>query len=90
MPNLLLTEKNICNPLVYYPLFRRFRFSISLVSVRELTLNTLLKLTPCIIIPILGLFFGTVTKDGAREREFTCFGMHQIIIEIEKIELQNY
>ena len=34
----------------------RFRFSISPIQVRELTLYTLLRLTPHIVIPVLGLF----------------------------------
>ena len=33
----------------------RFRFAINLVQVRELTLYTLLRLTPYIVIPVLGL-----------------------------------
>ena len=34
----------------------RFRFSISPVQIRELTLYTLLRPTPHIVIPVLGLF----------------------------------
>ena len=40
----------------------QFRFSINLVQVRELTLYTLWRLTPYIVILVL-----------AREREFICF-----------------
>ena len=53
----------------------RFRFSISPVQVRELTLYTLLRPTPYMVIPVLGLSLWRITKDGAREREIICFGM---------------
>ena len=53
----------------------RFRFSISPVQVRELTLYTLLRPTPHIVIPVSSLSLWTITKDGTREREFICFGM---------------
>ena len=53
----------------------RFRFSISPVQVRELTLYTLLIPTSYIVIPVLGLSLWTITKNGAREREIICFEM---------------
>ena len=53
----------------------RFQFSISPVQVREWTLYTLLRPTPHIVTPVLGLSLWTITKDGAREREIICFGM---------------
>ena len=57
----------------------RFRFSIRPVQVRELTLYTLLRLTPYIVILVLGLSLWIITKGGARDREIICFGNVQII-----------
>ena len=51
----------------------RFRFSIDLILVRELTLYTLLRSTPYIVIPVFGLTRWKFTKDGAREKEIICF-----------------
>ena len=53
----------------------RFRFSISPVQVRQLTLYTLLRPAPYIVIPVFDLSLWTITKDGAREREIICFSM---------------
>ena len=52
----------------------RFRFSIDLILVRELTLYTLSRSTPYIVIPVFGLTCWKFTKDGAREEEIICFG----------------
>ena len=46
---------------------QRFRFSIDLILVRELTLYTLLRSTPYIVIPVVGLSCWKFTKDGARD-----------------------
>ena len=51
----------------------RFRFSIDLVLVRDLTFYTLSGSTPYIVIPVFGLTRRTITKDGAREKEIICF-----------------
>ena len=51
----------------------RFRFSIDLILVRELTLYTLSRSTPYIVIPVFGLTCWKFTKDGAREKEIICF-----------------
>ena len=46
----------------------RFRFSIDLILVRELTLYTLSRSTPYIVIPVFGLTCWKFTKDEAREK----------------------
>ena len=51
----------------------RFRFSIDLILVRDLTLYTLSRSTPYIVIPVFGLTCWKFTKDGAREEEIICF-----------------
>ena len=72
---LVLSEVNFLDIFTIDSVMSRFRFSISPVQVRELTLYALLRPMPHIVIPVLGLSFWTITKDGAREREIICFGM---------------
>ena len=54
-------------------LCHRFRFSIDLILVRELTLYTLLRPTPYIVILIFRLTCRKFAKDGARGKEIICF-----------------
>ena len=51
---------------------QQFRFSIDLILVRDLTLDTLSRSTPYIVIPVFGLTRKKITKDGAREKEIIC------------------
>ena len=57
----------------FYVLRHRLRFSIDLILVRELTLYTLSRSTPYIVIPVFDLTYWKFTKDGAREEEIICF-----------------
>ena len=51
----------------------RFRFPIDLILVRELTLYTLSRSTPYIVILVFGVTRRKFTKDEAREKEIICF-----------------